>query len=141
MYIDAAERYPELYDYGLVRGVEGFCFHQGNDPRVTRVGKMLRRYSIDEIPNFWNVVRGEMRVVGPRPEIPELARLYGDDLQTLLSVRPGVTSPAKARGRDLLTLDETLACDLAYISNRSFRLDLKTIVETVRTAPRGTGTH
>jgi lipopolysaccharide/colanic/teichoic acid biosynthesis glycosyltransferase len=143
MYIDAPQRHPELYDYGRVTrdGGESFYFHARDDPRVTRVGRVLRRYSIDELPNFWNVLRGEMSVVGPRPEIPELAGLYGDSLALLLSVRPGVTSPAKAWGRDALSFDETLARELDYIQTRSIAYDLRTIASTASSVIRGTNVN
>jgi lipopolysaccharide/colanic/teichoic acid biosynthesis glycosyltransferase len=142
MYIDAEQRHPELYDYGVTRGGdESFYFHGRDDPRVTRVGRVLRRYSIDELPNFWNVLRGEMSVVGPRPEIPELAGLYGDSLPLLLSVRPGVTSTAKAWGRDALSFDETLARELDYIQTRSIACDLRTIARTASTVIRGTDVY
>jgi lipopolysaccharide/colanic/teichoic acid biosynthesis glycosyltransferase len=134
MYVDARERFPELYDYAntTIDGQEPYYFHHERDPRVTRVGRFLRRYSIDELPNFWNVLRGDMSVVGPRPEIPELAHLYGSQLELLLSVRPGVTSPAKACGRDSLSFDETLARELDYLRAQSFRVDLRTIARTVK---------
>jgi lipopolysaccharide/colanic/teichoic acid biosynthesis glycosyltransferase len=133
MYVDARTRFPGLYDYRpeVVADGGAFFFHRDSDPRVTRVGRFLRKYSIDELPNFWNVLRGEMSVVGPRPEIPELAHLYGDHLPRFLSVRPGVTSPAKAGGRDHLSFGETLAIDLDYIGRRSFALDITIIVRTI----------
>jgi lipopolysaccharide/colanic/teichoic acid biosynthesis glycosyltransferase len=141
MHVDARERFPELYDYArhAQDDAPGFFFHAEDDPRVTRVGRVLRKFSIDELPNFWNVVRGDMSVVGPRPEIPELAHMYGDALLTILSVRPGVTSPAKAQGRDGLSLDETIASDLAYVEGRSWRQDLRTIGQTVGNVFRGHG--
>jgi lipopolysaccharide/colanic/teichoic acid biosynthesis glycosyltransferase len=134
MYVDARERFPELYDYAsrTIDGSEPYYFHHRGDPRVTRVGRFLRRYSIDELPNFWNVLRGDMSVVGPRPEIPELAHLYGSQLELLLSVRPGVTSPAKACGRDSLSFEETLARELDYLRAQSFLVDLRTIARTVK---------
>jgi lipopolysaccharide/colanic/teichoic acid biosynthesis glycosyltransferase len=135
MYVDAVDAYPELYAYELARREDGF--HRRDDPRITRVGRFVRKLSIDELPNFVNVLRGEMSVVGPRPEIPELAHLYGDSLETFLSVKPGVTSPAKARGRDALTFEQTLELELDYARRRSFRLDLDTILRTAVTAPRG----
>ena len=119
MYVDAPVRFPEYYKYENYPEASALYFHQDGDPRVTRVARILRRYSIDELPNFWNVLRGDMSVVGPRPEIPELTHLYGPHLDLLLSVRPGVTSPAKASGRDGLSLEENLALDLEYIENRS----------------------
>ncbi|HEY5320943.1 MAG TPA: sugar transferase [Galbitalea sp.] len=141
MYVDARERFPGWYAYPKeeYQQIDGYHFHVAADPRVTRVGRILRRYSVDELPNFWNVLRGEMSVVGPRPEIPELAPLYRSDLSKLLSVRPGVTSPAKATGRDYLTFEETLGFDLDYIDQRSFFLDLLTIARTAARSSRGHG--
>ena len=141
MHTDARERFPDLYDYARHQPEEAraYFFHEHDDPRVTRVGRVLRRFSIDELPNFWNVVRGDMAIVGPRPEIPELAHMYGTALPTILSVRPGVTSPAKARGRDGLSLEETIASDLAYVEARSWRVDLLTIWHTVANVVRGHG--
>jgi lipopolysaccharide/colanic/teichoic acid biosynthesis glycosyltransferase len=141
MYVDANDRFPELYDYAAAREEDstGYYFHRTEDPRVTRVGRVLRKYSIDELPNFWNVLRGDMAIVGPRPEIPELAQMYGTDLQRFLSVRPGVTSPAKARGRDGLSLRRTIQSDLEYIDNRSLRLDVVTVFQTFWNAVRGHG--
>jgi len=143
MHVDARERFPELYDYGRHEreDADGYFFHDDDDPRVTRVGRLLRRYSIDELPNFWNVLRGEMAVVGPRPEIPELAHMYGRELGHILSVRPGVTSPAKATGRDDLSLEETIARDLRYIEKRSWRLDVWTIGKTALNVVRGRGVN
>ena len=143
MYIDARERFPQLYDYAAHRPeqIDGYHFHDEDDPRVTRVGRILRKYSIDELPNFWNVLKGEMAVVGPRPEIPDLAHMYGRHLERLLSVRPGVTSPAKASGRDLLTLRETIELDLEYIDNRCVRCDVATIARTAANVVRGHGVN
>jgi lipopolysaccharide/colanic/teichoic acid biosynthesis glycosyltransferase len=138
MYVDSEARFPELYDYSHESAdPSSIFFHFDSDPRVTRVARVLRRYSLDELPNFWNVLRGDMSVVGPRPEIPEMAHLYGTDLAPLLSVLPGVTSPAKASGRDHLSFAETLASDLDYVENRSFRLDLVIIVRTIVAALTG----
>jgi lipopolysaccharide/colanic/teichoic acid biosynthesis glycosyltransferase len=138
MYVDARERFPELYDYAGTspEASAELYFHRKADPRVTRVGRFIRRYSIDELPNFWNVLRGDMSIVGPRPEIPELAHLYGPRLELLLSVRPGITSPAKARGRDSLSFAETLARELEFVERHTFHDDLRTIVTTVRTVTR-----
>ncbi|HEX6391742.1 MAG TPA: sugar transferase [Solirubrobacteraceae bacterium] len=139
MYVDAAERWPDRYAYDRQRS--DAHFHGPDDPRVTRVGRILRRLSVDELPNFVNVLRGEMSVVGPRPEIPELAHLYGDDLTLFLSVKPGVTSPAKASGRDTLTFEQTLAAELDYIARRSVWLDLRTIARTAANVVRLRDVH
>jgi lipopolysaccharide/colanic/teichoic acid biosynthesis glycosyltransferase len=138
MFIDAEQRFPHLYKYTATHGdASDFYYHAKTDPRITRVGRVLRRFSIDELPNFVNVIRGDMSVVGPRPEIPELAHMYGDWLGGMLSVRPGVTSPAKASGRDKLSLAEIMALDQYYVENQSLRLDLQVIARTVASALRG----
>jgi lipopolysaccharide/colanic/teichoic acid biosynthesis glycosyltransferase len=80
-----------------------------------------------------------MAIVGPRPEIPELAHMYGDHLTPILSVRPGITSPAKATGRDHLSLKETIARDLEYIHTRSWKVDLLTIMQTIGNVVSGRG--
>jgi lipopolysaccharide/colanic/teichoic acid biosynthesis glycosyltransferase len=142
MYADARECFPELYAYNEFGSGDGpLYFHQETDPRVTRVGRWIRRTSIDEIPNLWNVLRGELSLVGPRPEIPELAHLYGDRLDYFLSVKPGLTSPAKADGRDALSFTETLASDLQYIANQSLSVDVRTLGRTLLSVVRRRNTY
>ena len=131
MFADAKERYPELYDYSGNSDL-GFHFHRPEDPRVTRVGQFIRRTSIDELPNFWNVMLGDMSLVGPRPEIPDVLALYGPYRDEYLSVKPGVTCASKCTGRDALTKQETIDLDLQYIRTRSFRLDLSIIWRTIK---------
>jgi lipopolysaccharide/colanic/teichoic acid biosynthesis glycosyltransferase len=129
MYIDSRVRFASYYDYSNHRDLE-FCFHHEEDPRVTRAGKFIRRTSIDELPNLLNVVVGDMSLVGPRPEIPEVLALYGPHREEYLSVKPGVTCLSKCTGRDRLTKKETIDFDLNYIRNRGFRLDLKILWKT-----------
>jgi lipopolysaccharide/colanic/teichoic acid biosynthesis glycosyltransferase len=134
MYADACERWPELYEYSYSPDeLTTLRFHPERDPRVTRVGRFLRRTSIDEILNFWNVLKGDMTLVGPRPEIPEMIAYYGPDATTVLSVRPGITSLAKVTGRDELTFQETLRLDVEYVERRSLWLDLRVLGATVLT--------
>ncbi|MDO8991272.1 MAG: sugar transferase [Sideroxyarcus sp.] len=133
MYIDARERFPEVGDFGkdfIKHGGLDFHVHRDRDPRITRVGSFIRKTSIDELPNFLNVVLGSMSLVGPRPETSDLAVLYGDCLDKYLSVKPGVTCKSKVSGRDRLTKEETIRIDLAYIENRSTVTDLKILWET-----------
>jgi lipopolysaccharide/colanic/teichoic acid biosynthesis glycosyltransferase len=131
MYADARIRFPAYYDYSSKRDLD-FCFHHEEDPRVTRAGMFIRKTSIDELPNLWNVVLGDMSLVGPRPEIPEVLALYGLYRQEYLSVKPGVTCLSKCTGRDRLTKRETIDFDIKYIRERSFGLDLSILWRTFR---------
>lgn len=131
MYIDARQRFPTFYDYSKKQDLE-FCFHHEHDPRVTRAGKFIRKTSIDELPNLWNVVTGDMSLVGPRPEIPEVLALYGSYKDQYLSVKPGITCLSKCTGRDRLTKRETIEFDLEYIRRRSFSYDFGILWRTFR---------
>lgn len=129
MFVDARQRFPALYEYADKKNLD-FHFHTACDPRVTRVGSFTRRTSIDELPNFINVVLGDMSLVGPRPEIPEVISLYGSLAHQYLSVKPGITCASKCTGRDSLTKMETIKLDLDYIENRSIILDVKILWRT-----------
>jgi lipopolysaccharide/colanic/teichoic acid biosynthesis glycosyltransferase len=131
MFKDARIRFPSYYDYSNKPNLD-FCFHHEVDPRVTRAGNFIRKTSIDELPNLWNVVLGDISLVGPRPEIPEVMALYGSFRDEYLSVKPGVTCLSKCTGRDRLTKRETIEYDLDYIRQRSFRLDLRILWRTFR---------
>jgi len=140
MFVDARERWPDLYAYEYSEDeLDSLYFHPSVDPRVTPVGRFLRRTSLDELRNFWNVLRGDMAIVGPRPELPEMIPYYGQAASIVLSVKPGVTSLAKVTGRDELTFAETLRFDLEYVRRRSLALDLKIIGATVLTVLRQRG--
>jgi len=131
MFKDARIRFPSYYDYSCKRDLD-FCFHHEVDPRVTRAGNFIRKTSIDELPNLWNVVLGDISLVGPRPEIPEVMALYGPYRDEYLSVKPGVTCLSKCTGRDRLTKRETIEYDLDYIRKRNFRVDLQILWRTFR---------
>jgi len=131
MYSDAKERFPAYYDYSKRQDLD-FYFHHEFDPRVTRAGNFFRRTSIDELPNFWNVLAGDLSLVGPRPEIPEVLSLYGAYRDEYLSVKPGVTCLSKCTGRDRLTKRETIEYDLDYVRRRSFKLDLQILWRTFK---------
>ena len=131
MHVDARQRFPGLYDYDYSAAeVHELRFHPSEDPRVTRIGRLLRRTSLDELPNLINVVLGDMSLVGPRPEIPELLPYYGAAAAEILSVRPGITSLAKLVGRDNITFEETLALDRRYLRERSLALDFRLLLGT-----------
>jgi lipopolysaccharide/colanic/teichoic acid biosynthesis glycosyltransferase len=116
-------------------------FKLADDPRITRVGRVLRRLSLDELPQLWNVLRGEMSIVGPRPEMIELVERYQPEHRFRLSVKPGITGPMQVFGRGDLTFHERLAVELDYIENLSLARDLRIILETVPVAVRGTGAY
>ncbi|WP_237268217.1 sugar transferase [Tessaracoccus flavescens] len=87
------------------------------DPRITRVGQLIRRFSIDEIPQFWNVLRGDMSLVGPRPALPREVAQYDPDAARRLQVRPGLTGLWQVSGRSNLSWDDTVRLDLYYVDN------------------------
>jgi len=148
MFADARQRYPELYAYdhteeelrtlpikvlvsrkrrpGEVRGLELF-----DDPRVTRVGGWLRRTSLDELPNFLNVLKGDMALVGPRPDIIENIRYYSAEHLRKLDVKPGITGLAQIRGRGNLSFQQINDFDVEYVDKRSFWFDLKILCDTI----------
>jgi len=102
-----------------------------DDPRITRVGALLRRTSIDELPNLLNVLRGEMSLIGPRPTIPVQVEQYTPRQRRRLEIRPGITGWAQVHGRASLPWSERIELDLFYIDHRSPALDLKILVRTV----------
>lgn len=131
MYADAKQRFPHLYTYTFAPGeFHSRHFKDEGDPRVTRLGKYLRRWTIDELPNFWCVLTGEMRLVGPRPEIPQILPYYSAEEMQKFSVKPGVTGLAQINGRGLLSWGETLKWDLEYVRTRTVILDLKILFLT-----------
>lgn len=112
--------------------MDGPAFKMKDDPRITRVGKFLRRTSLDELPQLFNILRGDMSFVGPRPPLPREVEQYTDYQRQRLSVTPGLTCYWQIQPeRNSLSFDEWLALDLRYIQERSFGLDLKIIFKTV----------
>jgi len=132
MYKDAKERFPELYEYNYSEEELGILpVQRKDDPRVTRVGKWLRRTSFDELPNFINVLKGDMHLVGPRPDIWENIRHYPKDHLRKLSIKPGMTCIAQINGRGKLSFFQTNIYDLEYLENRSLTLDFKILYKTI----------
>jgi lipopolysaccharide/colanic/teichoic acid biosynthesis glycosyltransferase len=101
-----------------------------DDPRVTRVGRLLRRFSLDELPNLFNVLRGEMRIVGPRATLPAQVELYTPRQRRRLDLRPGVTGWAQIHGRAGIPWEERIELDVWYVEHRSLWLDLKILART-----------
>jgi len=115
----------------------GYAVAQG-DARITRAGRFLRRLSIDELPQLWNVLRGEMSLVGPRPTLRYQVERYDERQRHRLDVKPGLTGWAQVNGRAALPWDERIELDLWYIEHRSTRLDLKILALTPLALFRGT---
>jgi exopolysaccharide biosynthesis polyprenyl glycosylphosphotransferase len=115
------------------------AFKIRDDPRVTRVGKVLRRLSFDELPQLFNVLVGEMSIVGPRPEQVEMVERYSAEDRFRLSVKPGITGPMQIFGRGELTFSERLAVELEYVENPSLSRDLRIVIHTIPAVLRGTG--
>ncbi len=109
----------------------GVLFKIRRDPRITRLGAFLRKYSIDELPQLINVVRGEMSLIGPRPALPREVRAYSADLQRRLVVKPGMTGLWQVSGRSDLSWDDTVRLDLAYVDNWSWGMDLRLAILTI----------
>lgn len=127
MYSDAEERLEELLKYNEVSGA---MFKMENDPRVTNVGAFLRKYSLDELPQLINVLKGEMSLVGPRPPlIREVAEYTNFDKQRLM-VTPGMTGLWQVSGRSSLSFSQMVALDIEYILKQSFSFDLKILLKT-----------
>src|SRR3984957_19448424 len=111
------------------------------DSRITRLGGLLRRYSLDELPNLWNVVRGEMSIVGPRPTIKRQVDQYTPRQRGRLAVKPGITGWAQINGRATLPWPERIELDLWYVDHLSVRLDLRILARTVGLVARGSGIY
>jgi lipopolysaccharide/colanic/teichoic acid biosynthesis glycosyltransferase len=111
------------------------------DPRITRSGRLLRRFSLDELPNLVNVLRGEMSIVGPRPTVQEQVDRYTDRQRRRLEVRPGITGWAQINGRTSLPWPERIELDVWYVEHRSLRLDLRILARTARMLATGHGLY
>ncbi|HET7052946.1 MAG TPA: sugar transferase [Solirubrobacterales bacterium] len=117
------------------------AFKIADDPRVTRAGRMLRRFSLDELPQFVNVLRGDMSLVGPRPEEEAIVALYDERQRIRLGVKPGMTGPMQVYGRGELTFEERLAMERDYLDNISVAGDLAILLRTPAAIFRGEGSH
>jgi lipopolysaccharide/colanic/teichoic acid biosynthesis glycosyltransferase len=128
----------------MVTGAEqmgaGLAVSEG-DTRITRVGRLLRRTSLDEVPNLINVLKGDMSIVGPRPTVPVQVDRYTERQRGRLSVKPGITGWAQVNGRTELPWDERIELDLWYIEHRSWRLDLRILWRTIRMVFGGEGLY
>src|SRR5262249_62425915 len=131
----------ELATLLAVNESDGPLFKIRNDPRITPVGRILRRFSIDELPQFINVLRQEMSVVGPRPPLRREVEAYDDDVQRRLLVKPGVTGLWQVSGRSDLSWEDSVRLDLSYVDNWSIAGDLMIIARTLKAVLTSDGAY
>ena len=140
MCVDAEQRLQEMLTANPEMQAEWQTYFKlKNDPRLTVIGRFLRRSSLDELPQIWNVVRGELSLVGPRPIAieseenawEEIHQHFGQQTEKILSVKPGITCIWQTEGRNLLTFEERIQMELDYIDRQSFWLDLKILFKTI----------
>ena len=139
MVVDADRRLADVANLNEIVG--GVLFKIRRDPRVTRVGRLLRRYSIDELPQFINVMRGDMSVVGPRPPVRSEVETYDHRVRRRLLVRPGITGLWQVSGRSDLSWDDSVRLDLSYVENWSMLSDLAIAAKTVGAICRASGAY
>jgi exopolysaccharide biosynthesis polyprenyl glycosylphosphotransferase len=138
MVADAEQLLGDLVDLAKL---EQPAFKIADDPRVTRIGRVLRRFSLDELPQLLNVLRGSMSLVGPRPEEESVVALYDERQRGRLAIKPGMTGPMQVYGRSDLTFEERLAMERDYLDNLSLAGDLAILLRTPRAVIRGEGAH
>jgi lipopolysaccharide/colanic/teichoic acid biosynthesis glycosyltransferase/GT2 family glycosyltransferase len=137
MVVDADRQLERLVDMAQLAAEPAFKI--SNDPRVTRVGRFLRRTSLDEVPQFYNVLKGDMSLVGPRPEEERVVQFYQDHHRRRLAVKPGMTGPMQVNGRGELSFSERLQLELDYIEHYSLRRDFEILLHTMPAMLRGHG--
>jgi len=138
MVVDAEKRRSALL---ATSDREGICFKSRSDPRITRIGRIIRRLSIDELPQIFNVLRGNMAIVGPRPALPTEVAAYPAHAHGRLAVKPGITGVWQVSGRAEIGFDQMIDMDLAYASSRNLLLDIILIALTFRAVLSGRGAH
>jgi exopolysaccharide biosynthesis polyprenyl glycosylphosphotransferase len=139
MKVDAEAQLRELLAQNQHQG--GVTFKLKNDPRVTRVGKLIRKFSIDELPQFWNVFRGDMSLVGPRPPVPREVALYSLADRRRLAVKPGITCIWQISGRAEIDFPRQVQLDVRYIESRSLWQDIKILCKTIPAVLSGNGAY
>ena len=137
MYLNAEERKKELMEQNEMKGA---IFKIKDDPRITKVGNILRKTSLDELPQFWNVLRGEMSLVGTRPPTPAEVAQYENWHRRRISIKPGITGMWQINGRNKIDdFDEIVRLDLYYIDKWNLWLDVLILFKTIRAVFSGTG--
>lgn len=130
MYSDSKERLEEMLKDPKIKKEWEENFKLSNDPRITKIGALLRKASLDELPQLLNILRGDMSIVGPRPIIDDEIKKYGINKDKLLSVTPGLTGWWACNGRSCTSYDDRMKLELYYVDNKSIKLDIKIIIKT-----------
>jgi lipopolysaccharide/colanic/teichoic acid biosynthesis glycosyltransferase len=138
MHTDAEQRWHKLRERSDYPGV---LFKIREDPRITRSGRLLRRHSLDELPQLINVLHGEMSLVGPRPPLPSEVEQYPLDMRRRLMVKPGMTGLWQVSGRSDLSWEDAIRLDLQYVENWSLTVDLVILARTAIVVTRGAGAY
>ncbi|MCR8844863.1 sugar transferase [Paenibacillus sp. SC116] len=138
MVVNAEQMKAELEQFNEA---DGPAFKMKNDPRITKVGRFIRKFSIDELPQLFNVLKGEMSLIGPRPPLPNEVELYNDYQWRRLDIRPGITGLWQVSGRSNITFDEWMKLDLYYIEQWSISMELKILFKTIPVVIRGEGAY
>lgn len=138
MYVDAEERLANLLEYNEVSGA---MFKMKEDPRVTKIGACIRKCSIDELPQLFNVLRGDMSLVGPRPALIREVDAYTNYDKQRLLVTPGISGLWQVSGRSRLTFAQMVELDLEYVTTRSYWMDIKILFNTVKVVCKGDGAY
>ena len=139
MYIDAEARKKELEAMNEMNG--GVLFKMKEDPRITKAGKIIRKTSIDELPQLWNVFKGDMSLVGPRPALPSEVNQYSLAERRRLEVIPGITCIWQVSGRSDIPFDKQVGLDVEYIESQSLWLDIKLLLLTIPAVLLGRGAY
>lgn len=138
MHVDAEKKLKDLKN---LNEADGPVFKIENDPRITKIGAFIRRTSIDELPQLWNILKGDMSIVGPRPPLPNEVAEYDDYQRQRLLVKPGLTCYWQCSGRSSLSFDEWMKLDMKYISERGLLTDIKIILMTIPAVINGDGAY
>ena len=139
MYVDAEERKAALAAQNEMQG--GVLFKMKKDPRITRIGRFIRKASIDELPQLWNVLRGQMSLVGPRPPVPSEVADYSLGDRRRLEITPGITCIWQVSGRSDIPFDQQVELDSLYIESQSFWGDIKLLLKTIPAVLLGRGAY
>lgn len=136
MCIDAEEKFAEVQKSNQT---DGIAFKSENDPRITKIGHFIRKTSIDELPQLWNVLKGDMSIIGPRPPLPREVVLYTPHQMERLTVKGGLACICQCEGRSDMNFDEWVESDIRYIKNRSLKLDFSLIFRMISAVIKGKG--